>query len=92
MYLDSTRQMYIGKHDIKKEWDKEDGEFVARLLHIELPNLLDTLMLHLDFLSSSDKEREFWRDMVLGICSNRINHQIYDCQKSFERVYENNDV
>ena len=38
MFLDSSRQMYIGKHDIKKEWDKEDGEFVARLLHIELPN------------------------------------------------------
>lgn len=92
MFFDSSRQMYIGKHDIKKEWDKEDGEFVARLLHIELPHLLDILMLHLDFLSSSDKEREFWRDMVLGICSNRINHQRYDCQKSFERVYENNDV
>ena len=87
MFFDSSRQMYIGKHDIQKEWDKE-----ARLLHIELPHLLDTLMLHLDFLSSSDKEREFWRDVVLGICSNRINHQIYDCQKSFERVYENNDV
>lgn len=92
MFLDSSRQMYIGKHDIKKEWDKEDGEFVARLLHIELPHLLDILMLHLDFLSSSDKEREFWRDMVLGICSNRINHQRYDCQKSFERVYENKSL
>nr|DAZ21284.1 MAG TPA: hypothetical protein [Caudoviricetes sp.] len=33
MFFDSSRQMYIGKHDIHKEWDKEDGEFVARLLH-----------------------------------------------------------